>query len=316
MNLSQKNLLLRRVNRLRPAFTLVELLVVIAIIGILLSMLLPAVQGVRESARRTKCMNNVRQLGIALHNFESAFKTFPPAFTDGHSWTGIILDYIEQTNVADLYDRNYPWHHLKNQDAISTVVPMFLCPSNPNGRPFYHDKIGNGKISAVMDYAAITGVAAVVYNAGYAEPVRSSKGGLSAGKGTQIRDIRDGLSNTIMITEDVGRPVHHVSNGFGPDNLRVGGGNLSVSNARVRGAGWADNVNTIPVHGFSSDGLTCPGPIAINATNNNEAFGFHPGMAIGLFCDGSVSGVNESISMQQYSELVTRAGGERNSYSN
>ncbi|MDA7902229.1 DUF1559 domain-containing protein [Mariniblastus sp.] len=316
MNLSKNRLSVRKANRRRPGFTLVELLVVIAIIGILLSMLLPAAQSVRESARRTKCMNNVRQLGIALHNFESAFKTFPPAFTDGHSWTGIILDYVEQTNVAELYDRDYPWHHPKNQDAISTVVPTFLCPSNPNGRPFYHDKIGNGKISAVMDYAAITGVAPVVYSAGYAEPVSSRKGGLSAGKGTQIRDIRDGLSNTIMITEDAGRPVHHVSSGFGPDNLRVGGGNLSVFNARVRGAGWADNVNTIPVHGFSADGLTCPGPVAINATNNNEAFGFHPGMAIGLFCDGSVSGVHESISMQQYSELVTRAGGELNSYSN
>ncbi|MDC0284087.1 DUF1559 domain-containing protein [Mariniblastus sp.] len=316
MNLSKKCPPLRELPWRRSAFTLVELLVVIAIIGILLSMLLPAAQSVRESARRTKCMNNVRQLGIALHNFESAFKTFPPAFTDGHSWTGIVLDYIEQTNVADLYDRNYPWHHAKNQDAIATVVPMFLCPSNPNGRPFYHDKIGNGKISAVMDYAAITGVASVVYRAGYAQPVSSSKGGLSGGKGTQIRDIRDGLSNTLMITEDAGRPVHHVSTGFGPDNLRVGGGNLSVFNARVRGAGWADNVNTIPVHGFSADGLTCPGPVAVNATNNNEAFSFHPGMAIGLYCDGSVSGVHESISMQQYSELVTRAGGEINSYSN
>ena len=108
MNFSKKRLSLRNLPRRRSAFTLVELLVVIAIIGILLSMLLPAAQSVRESARRTKCMNNVRQLGIALHNFESAFKTFPPAFTDGHSWTGIVLDYIEQANVADLYDRNYP----------------------------------------------------------------------------------------------------------------------------------------------------------------------------------------------------------------
>lgn len=298
----------------RTGFTLVELLVVIAIIGILISMLLPAVQSVRKAARRTACMNNIRQLGIALHNYEGAFDTFPPARTDGHSWTGIILDYIEQTNVGDLYDRSKNWNHQDNQAAITKIIPTFLCPSNPNGDAFRLDSIGNGKFAAVMDYAGITQVAPVVYSEGHAEPVKNRQGGLAIGKGTELRDIRDGLSNTLLITEDVGRPVHHVSTGRGPAELVCGGGNLSVHNDRVRGAGWADTTNMIPVHGFSSDGLTCPGPIPVNATNNNEAFGFHPGMVISLFCDGSVKGINDAISMQQYSELVTRHGGEINSY--
>ena len=300
----------------RSGFTLVELLVVIAIIGILVAMLLPAVQSVREAARRTQCKNNIRQLGIALHHYESAFDSLPPARTDGHSWTGIILDFIEQTNVGSLYDRSKPWNHEGNQAAITNIVPTFLCPSNPNSDAFRLDNIGNGKFAAVMDYSAITQVAPIVYRAGYAKPVKNSQGGLAAGIGTEFRDIRDGLSNTLLLTEDVGRPVHHISTGRGPGDLVVGGGNLNVHKDRVRGAGWADISNPIPVHGFSADGLTCPGPIPVNATNNNEAFGFHPGMVISLFCDGSVRGINELILMQEYSEMVTRNGGEINSFEN
>ncbi len=298
----------------RHGFTLVELLVVIAIIGILIAMLLPAIQSVRGAARRTECMNNIRQLGIALHNYAGSFDAFPPAHTELHSWTGIILDYIEQTNVGDLYDRTKNWSHPNNQAAIRRIIPTFLCPSNPNGEAFHLDSIGNGKFAAVMDYAAITHVAPVVYSGGFAEPVRNAQGGLASGKGTEFRDIRDGLSNTLLLTEDVGRPVHHLSTGLGPAELQVGGGNLGVQNGRVAGAGWADKSNTIPVHGFTSDGLFCPGPVPVNATNNNEAFGFHPGIVISLLCDGSVKAVSENISMQQYSELVTRNGGEINSY--
>jgi prepilin-type N-terminal cleavage/methylation domain-containing protein len=300
----------------RVGFTLVELLVVIAIIGILIGMLLPAVQSVREAARRTACMNNIRQLGLALHNYEGAHKAFPPANVQnpGHNWASFTLDFIEQNNVSAIYNRDVNWSHASNQEAITTIIPLFICPSNPNGRPFRRDDLGSGKKAAVMDYAVISGVAPIVYTAGYARPVTNRSGALRSGEETPHAAIADGLSNTLMITEDVGRPVFHTANGIGPANNTPGGGNLPVTNGRVRGAGWADPSNPIPVHGFQPDGLSVPGPCAVNCTNNNEAFGFHPGTVIGLLCDGSVHSVEDGISLQQYSELITRAGREVNSY--
>jgi prepilin-type N-terminal cleavage/methylation domain-containing protein len=297
--------------RSRIAFTLVELLVVIAIIAILIAMLLPAVQSVREAARRAECMNNVRQIGMAFHNYESQYEFFPTGNTGGHTWAAHTLPFIELGNIEVLYDRNYAWNSPKNQAAIKTQIPVFICPSNPNLRNTL-DEIGGGKTAATCDYAAITGVAAVVYDKGYAKPVDDKKGALN-GSRCEIRDIRDGLSNTIMLTEDVGRPVHWTSKGRGPDKTTPKHGNLPIRNGRVRGAGWADQANTIPVHGFSADGLS-EGNVPINATNNNEAFGFHTQSVIGLLCDGSVHVVNEGITMQEYSEFITRNGGEINSY--
>ena len=300
----------------QSGFTLIELLVVIAIIGILIGMLLPAVQSVREAARRTECMNNIRQIGLAIHNFEGAHKAFPPANTINprHNWASFTLDFIEQNNVSAIYNRNVSWSHPSNQPAITTIIPLFICPSNPNGMAFRLDNIGPGKKSAVLDYAAISGVARIVYNEGYARPVSNMGGALQTRKQTTHAEIEDGLSNTLMITEDVGRPVFHTSNGIGPRDNIPGGGNLPVSNGRVLGAGWANPANPIPVHGFTEDGLSVPGPCPINCTNNNEAFGFHPRTVIGLLCDGSVHSVQEGITLQQYSELVTRAGHEINSY--
>ena len=298
----------------KPGFTLVELLVVIAIIGILIAMLLPAVQSIRESARRTECMNNIRQLGIGVTSYESAHSAFPPSHTNRYTWAAVLLPYIEQKNIADIYDYDVSWNHAKNQDAITKVVKTYICPSNPNGATLWDD-IGSGKRSAVGDYAAISSVSPEIYKLGYARPVGNLRAALTHGNNpTEIRDIIDGLSNTIMFIEDVGRPVHHTSKGRGPDNHDPGGGNFDVVNGRVRGAGWADTSSSIPVHGFTADGMTCPGPVPVNATNNNEAFGFHRQVITCMVCDGSVQLINENISMQQYTELITRDGREINSY--
>ncbi|MEL7497101.1 MAG: DUF1559 domain-containing protein [Planctomycetota bacterium] len=300
----------------RHGFTLVELLVVIAIIGILIAMLLPAVQMVRESARRTACMNNARQLGLAVHNYESAHMAFPPSSVNsqGKNWMVFLLPFIEQNAIYDLYDDSYRWDHIHNQDAVQQKISTLICPSNPNTEVEQLDRIGTDKYAAVNDYAVITGVANSAFNAGHVQPVQNSRGAVTPNRETPVGEITDGLSNTLFLTEDAGRPVHHTSLGRGPDNLNPGGGNLPVTNGRVRGAGWADTSSSIPVHGFTSDGRSVPGPCPVNCTNNNEAFSFHPGIIIGVLCDGSVHVVRENITLQQYAEFVTRAGGEVNSY--
>ena len=115
----------RRDDKFRVGFTLVELLVVIAIIGILIGMTLPAVQMVRESARRTSCMNNVRQIGLGLLNYEAAKGSLPAGYKDNANWLTRILPMVEQKNLSDIYDIAKPWSHPDNDPAISTRVPTF-----------------------------------------------------------------------------------------------------------------------------------------------------------------------------------------------
>jgi len=142
----------------KSAFTLVELLVVIAIIGILVAMLLPAVQSVRAAARRTACSNNIRQIGVAVHNFEGAHSNFPPSNTSNHTWAAFLLPYLEQNNVADLLDLSKSWSHVDNQDAVKSTIQTFICPSNPvfTNETLYD--IGSGKQAAICDYSPTAGV--------------------------------------------------------------------------------------------------------------------------------------------------------------
>src|SRR6478672_10843813 len=123
----------------RVAFTLVELLVVIAIIGILVALILPAVQAAREAVRRSSCANNLRQLGLALHNYHDVFNKFPGArdpFSPGpFSTQAHLLDYLEQSNLVRLIDFSQPTSSGVNLNVANMVVKTFLCPSDPaNGR--------------------------------------------------------------------------------------------------------------------------------------------------------------------------------------
>ena len=197
----------------KTAFTLVELLVVIAIIGILIAMLLPAVQAVREAARRVECMNKVRQLGIAVLNHENAQGVFPPGRTDLHSWASYLLPYIEQTNVGDIIDVDIPFYDPANQPAVSSVIPTLICPSNPNSE-FVYDipanyGVGSGLKAAITDYSTTQRVAKIVYNRGFADPVDNNIGAIGLpNERIKISEITDGLSNTIIFSEDVARPSH------------------------------------------------------------------------------------------------------------
>jgi prepilin-type N-terminal cleavage/methylation domain-containing protein len=116
----------------RRAFTLVELLVVIAIIGILIGMLLPAVQSVREAARRTHCQNNEQQIAIAMFNYESSFEKLPYGSLGAAegSWVVWLMPYIEQGNLANRYDQSQRYYEPNNQDVVKNIIPTYQCPSD------------------------------------------------------------------------------------------------------------------------------------------------------------------------------------------
>lgn len=296
----------------RPAFTLVELLVVIAIIGVLVAMLLPAVQAAREAARRTACINHLKQLGLALHNYHDTLKTFPPATINNpsaHNWVPMLLPYFEQGTLQDRYRWDRNWDHADNQAAITTQIDAFQCPSAPgSGRRV--DTISSSISAAATDYAPVTGVDNVVFATGLVPTSLGRKGVMRANFSLRLGEILDGTSNTLIISEDAGRPIHWVRGGQGPTSTSLACGNLNVSGGRVRGAGWADTSQSIPMHSFGYDGLTCPGPCAMNCTNNNEAFSFHPGGIVANFADGAVHYLAETIEMKVYISLISADGGE------
>ena len=264
-------------------FTLIELLVVIAIIAVLIALLLPAVQQAREAARRTQCKNNLKQMGLALFNYESSHGVFPPARIDltlsngaiyQTSWTTLCLPYFDQAPLYNLYNFNAAWNDPSNVPATSAKLAMFICPSAPSNRTTPATTITNAGQSwpavgwGFCDYGSMNavrpafflsnglptpplGIATNTATINSTSAPSKSKyewdGGLRKFFATRIAEIVDGTSNTMMAVEDAARP-----------QLFRAGQPASVSGVPTVKDGWcwADIQG-----GYSMDGSTIDGSI-------------------------------------------------------
>jgi prepilin-type N-terminal cleavage/methylation domain-containing protein/prepilin-type processing-associated H-X9-DG protein len=206
----------------RRAFTLIELLVVIAIIAVLLGLLLPAVQKVREAASRLKCQNNLKQMGLALHTYHEDRGGFPPGFVCSdtilehgeHSAFTLILPYLEQDNAYRLFTLDAPWYDTVNFQAVAVTVPLYYCPSNRASGWIDLRAISlqwNCPLPdrvASIDYALCKGANAALHRDVNRTPgpTRGVFGVLprASSIGTRLGDIRDGTSNTFAIGEAAG----------------------------------------------------------------------------------------------------------------
>ena len=330
--------------RRRSGFTLIELLVVIAIIAILIGLLLPAVQKVREAAARMSCSNNLKQMGLAAANYESSYGKIPPSETLDlglppggagqpgspypaiyHSWAINLLPYIEQENVFRLYDLRFPFVSSpsvvpgtpNNQAVIQTQIKTFICPSTPRSASVMNSQRWQGipYMAAANDYATNSGINSgsitfFGYPAGTSptavlsamRPQYRGAGlflvGLTALEPATYVSITDGTSNTILISEDAGRPDRYIR------RTKVGSQN---------DGGWGDPSSNYGLDGVTINsagtGVTGIGNCVINCDNDNETYAFHTGGAMHVFTDGSVRFIKESISPQTYAALITAQGG-------
>jgi prepilin-type N-terminal cleavage/methylation domain-containing protein/prepilin-type processing-associated H-X9-DG protein len=335
---------------IRKGFTLIELLVVIAIIAVLIGLLLPAVQKVREAAARMQCANNLKQIGLALHAYHDSYKALPPSHNATDGWPAMMLPYIEQGNLYNTYKLGIGFDQGTNQTAILGQVPIFGCPSAPGQSGVFQilqspSQYGTAAtlpgMMGIIDYGAVNQVFDGFYIAsGLPVPAgypNTCLGPLQPNTPTKIITITDGTSNTIMIAEDAGQPSSYVL-GKSVSTTRPPGKNLIKTEGigtPTPDWGWGDpgfaySINGVdPTTGFviqhdgstagqvsdGAGGFVAPSgtPVFINGNNNGELYSFHTGGANVVFADGSVHFLTASMSPAAFAALVTARGGEINS---
>jgi prepilin-type N-terminal cleavage/methylation domain-containing protein/prepilin-type processing-associated H-X9-DG protein len=322
----------------RLAFTMIELLVTIAIIGLLAALLLPAVQAAREAARRTQCQSNLRQLGIAFHNYYDGCRQLPPTYVAAHhtvlpTWLGkpgrfddanihtygeFLLPYLEQSAIskridftqpyfspADLTSIGLPKYAADNQSVVGVALAVFLCPSAPRGANPYSGTWTEFPIPIPFraggnDYGPSNGI------------LKSPPGGIWDFASAEA--VPDG----VMSDNNMSTKFRDVTDGTtqtalmweiaGRPDLYQGGKKVGTTT----GGGWTDVGNAENwFHGSSYDGTTLPGPCAINCTNGAQmgVYSFHPGGVHVLLADGSVQFLNENVNVSVFVRLVTLQGG-------
>jgi prepilin-type N-terminal cleavage/methylation domain-containing protein len=318
---------MRNLGRRHHGFTLIELLVVIAIIAVLIGLLVPAVQKIREAAARASCQNNLKQIGLALHNYESIHHSFPPAAvtqalpsagvtasTAYSSWIAFVFPYVEQGTVAAQYDLNLQWYSAGNRTAALTQLQLLYCPStakpdrtdNYAGASGYPSGVPYG---ACADYGVVsTGIGGNTFlwtlsstyhqTDPYPYNLCTQLPAMMVNQTTRVTAITDGLSQTLLIAESAGRT----------DTCKVG---QCSSNTYNSGGAWASPLNVISPDGSLFDGtIQAPGSCTMNCTNVNNFYSFHQGACNFLAGDGAVHFIRQEITWQVLARMLTKNLGD------
>jgi prepilin-type processing-associated H-X9-DG protein len=295
-------------------------MIVLAIILMLFALLLPALVMARGTSKRTGCANNLRRMGQACEGFENTYGFFPSSIKElgpQRSWAMQILPWIEQEELARLYDYKKPWYDPDNAEAVSRQVMLFYCPASP-----YGPRTASGKVNvkttneegdrvtveapftgaACTDYAVIHQVRKEAFTRGFVD--KAGPGMLAEDLFPRRGDVSDGLAYTVMINESAGKPDEWMGNWRTRENVKAADAVL------------ASRDNDFSLRGFTFDSATGTysnaksGPCAINCSNVEGVYSFHPGGAQAVFGDGSVRFLRQGISTRLFARLVTRAGGE------
>jgi prepilin-type N-terminal cleavage/methylation domain-containing protein len=301
----------------RRGFTLVELLVVIAIIGILVGMLFPAIQAVREAARRTSCKNNIRQLGLAMHNYESARQHFPPGWdTLGWTWATHALPYIEQQNLYDTLDRseiflgNWDFAGGPNTLAAAAHINPLRCPSSPVPKNVTFNAIPD---RAPTEYRGNAGRLATSDDT--STMVSGTKSlemldldGIFHGcSKIRFKDVTDGMSHTVVVAESLTDPDFS-KDGQAMDHWGIG--SPQIDPCQCDGGTGGTEFSEVVGTGYFRMNLRLREPASTGYAMEMSFGAYHPGGMHICLGDGSTHFIDENMDLEAYGALFSRKGAE------